>query len=1070
MFGSCLSERRGRPAVPLLVVTVLVALLGSLLTLTTTVGAAPARAVGAECAPLALAPFGDPGDAVARGTLEGGAQACYTVTVRAGRHQVSLEDARNGAYANVSDVDGGSVECTAPSYGVRWCDFPAAGAYTVVVDNSGASEATDYQLAVVALAGTEGCDGSVGTSWDQPVTTGTAVSAVEVDCLPFRGTPGERVTVYRGSNVRQWITDASGTDICVRDDEDGCVLPGDGPYRVLSYLFYDDQLPYDYELQVRRLSDAEGCPVAAVGVYGTVPEAGGVRCRSLSVPAAGRYLVNPIGSEQGDDLWSYVYDGAGRKVCQAGGWCTFPGAGTYTLVVGDPTAVTDSEYATVFLDRTGTEGCRTVGWGLYQGEFGGPGQYDCLVLPGARGVPFGALASLGGRPDADYEVVDSAGVTQCSETTLSAGTCAPTGTAPYRLLIHSDSGTATGAYGIHLVRTDAPQGCAQLPAGSFAVNGAKASFATGGSVFAHCLTIPANGHSDVEILQLIATTGGVSAGFSVVDATGKQVCERYATTNGWTVCRLTPGSAHTVLVNGWDKDATYTLTRRDVTAGAGSAGCATSAAVKVGGASLAGTYGGPGTLSCRRITTAAATDVLHVNVRDALGSGNIVVFGGDGTVECSYRNNACAVTGSTSHQVLVQVPATLKAPDAYRLDALRIATADGAAPECVKVPSVAYGYGPITGTLDEAHTAVCAALPTAGFDHFKTEIKDTAGAADTAVPALYNASTWANGCVHYLPEGYDCDPLGSSWASTPSVFVLGLPEKASATSYSARLVCSYAQCGTEELGVTGVSPATGAAGTKVTLTVTGAALPADSVVRLAQSGRTLTARTTGVSPDNRTLTATLDLTGETSTGTWGVSVIARGREFQRGTFTVTEPQLTDTAAPKVTGTAKVGAKVTAAPGSWSATPSSYTCQWKADGKAIAGATASTYVLPAARLGKKLSVTVTAVKSGWKSGSATSAAVTVAKGDAPRATKLPVISGTAKVGKTLRTSAGTWSPAATSYAYQWYAGGKAIAGATKSSLVLKAAQKGKKITVKVTARRTGHKDGVAVSRATGAVAR
>lgn len=61
MFGFCLSERRGRSAVPLLVWAVLVALLGSLLTLTTTVGAAPARAVESECAPLALAPFGDPG-------------------------------------------------------------------------------------------------------------------------------------------------------------------------------------------------------------------------------------------------------------------------------------------------------------------------------------------------------------------------------------------------------------------------------------------------------------------------------------------------------------------------------------------------------------------------------------------------------------------------------------------------------------------------------------------------------------------------------------------------------------------------------------------------------------------------------------------------------------------------------------------------------------------------------------------------------------------------------------------------------------------------------------------------
>jgi hypothetical protein len=97
-------------------------------------------------------------------------------------------------------------------------------------------------------------------------------------------------------------------------------------------------------------------------------------------------------------------------------------------------------------------------------------------------------------------------------------------------------------------------------------------------------------------------------------------------------------------------------------------------------------------------------------------------------------------------------------------------------------------------------------------------------------------------------------------------------------------------------------------------------------------------------------------------------------------------------------------------------------------------------------------------------------VTGAKGDAPRATKAPVISGTAKVGRTLKTANGTWSPAATSYTYQWYANGKAIGGATKASLVLKSAQKGKEITVKVTARRTGHKDGTAVSAATKAVAR
>jgi hypothetical protein len=80
----------------------------------------------------------------------------------------------------------------------------------------------------------------------------------------------------------------------------------------------------------------------------------------------------------------------------------------------------------------------------------------------------------------------------------------------------------------------------------------------------------------------------------------------------------------------------------------------------------------------------------------------------------------------------------------------------------------------------------------------------------------------------------------------------------------------------------------------------------------------------------------------------------------------------------------------------------------------------------------------------------------------------VISGTSKVGKTLKTSTGTWSPTATSYGYQWYANGKVISGATKSSLVLKSAQKGRKITVKVVAHRTGHGDGSAVSKATKSV--
>ncbi|MET8174972.1 hypothetical protein [Streptomyces clavifer] len=93
------------------------------------------------------------------------------------------------------------------------------------------------------------------------------------------------------------------------------------------------------------------------------------------------------------------------------------------------------------------------------------------------------------------------------------------------------------------------------------------------------------------------------------------------------------------------------------------------------------------------------------------------------------------------------------------------------------------------------------------------------------------------------------------------------------------------------------------------------------------------------------------------------------------------------------------------------------------------------------------------------------AVGAATGSAPGATRAPAISGTAKVGKVLKVSKGTCTPAPTSCTYQWYAGGRKISGATKTSPTLRTARKGKKITLRVTAKRTGHGNGSAVSKPT-----
>lgn len=76
---------------------------------------------------------------------------------------------------------------------------------------------------------------------------------------------------------------------------------------------------------------------------------------------------------------------------------------------------------------------------------------------------------------------------------------------------------------------------------------------------------------------------------------------------------------------------------------------------------------------------------------------------------------------------------------------------------------------------------------------------------------------------------------------------------------------------------------------------------------------------------------------------------------------------------------------------------------------------------------------------------------LASGNPPTLTVIPTITGTAEVGETLTASTGTFTGDATiTYAYQWFAGGVAISGATASTFVLTSTQIGKIITVRVTA--------------------
>lgn len=169
--------------------------------------------------------------------------------------------------------------------------------------------------------------------------------------------------------------------------------------------------------------------------------------------------------------------------------------------------------------------------------------------------------------------------------------------------------------------------------------------------------------------------------------------------------------------------------------------------------------------------------------------------------------------------------------------------------------------------------------------------------------------------------------------------------------------------------------------------------------------------------------------------------------------TIPDSVFTSTPTPTISGAAYQGAKLTANVGAWEPTPDSFTYQWLRNGSPITNATSSTYKLVSADSGKTITVRVTAVKEDYESVSKTSAPLVLAKffTKAPS----PKIAGPVKVGGTVKAIAGGWVPRPSAFSYRWYRNGVPIAHATKSSYKITASDAGKKLTVVVTAKRTGY---------------
>ena len=170
------------------------------------------------------------------------------------------------------------------------------------------------------------------------------------------------------------------------------------------------------------------------------------------------------------------------------------------------------------------------------------------------------------------------------------------------------------------------------------------------------------------------------------------------------------------------------------------------------------------------------------------------------------------------------------------------------------------------------------------------------------------------------------------------------------------------------------------------------------------------------------------------------------------TGAVPAPVISPAPTPTVSGTPRVGAPLQASTGTWM-TGVTLSYQWYVDGSPVSAATGPSYTPRPADLGKPVHVAVTGTRLGYPDVTTTSADTT-AVGLGVLTTTKPTIGGRPLVGRTLTARPGAWTRG-TTFTYAWFADGTAIKHATATKLVLTKAQRGKRITVRVTGTHPGY---------------
>lgn len=785
---------------------------------------------------------------------------------------------------------GATVSCVSSSYygQIPQCATSAPGAYTVAVSNQG----SNYTISYMPILSDTTC-GALSSSFAAAPTQGTSASGAVGLCYTLDVATGHTVftnMTYDAPYLETQLTifDSTGAQICL-DTGGMCALTGTGPYRVL--VDNGSGTALSYGTSVGDVTAHTGCITTPQMAYGVAPDdSSSNECRELTVITAGQYQVYPatdwsLGGAQG-----VLYTSTNADACtNTGPFCQLSPGTYYYLEFEDPLAPYD--FAMVFTAVNESRGCTATGdtdfaTGPATAMFSGPGEIDCLNLPTASGQPVylfdEALAPT--ALAAPLLVVDATGAQLCTDMYRTIGTCTPTGTAPFHVLLAAQQAKDIG-YKLIVQATDSTAGCAFWPRSGFGGSWGATETTSATSNYV-CLSVPASQHSVSEMVDYADITNTQDGGITFEGPTGAQVCQIIATG----ICYLKAGVNYTVILSNTGQNQTYDLVRRDVTQ---AATCSTPASTAVGGPSTAFYLNSPLDTTCYRVSAAAADD-LWFDVRTLAPypvRAIMWVTNSAGTVVCGGYVSKCQATGNTDYQVISDAYGYAGVTIKAQLDTWRVATASGPAAQCAQHQLSGNGWAPISGTLTESATAYCAAMPVQLDEMFDVYGMDSAPTQGDLSVQAYALSSWGSATANEICGGFgQCMANG---VSGEAVLILSLYDLDSPISFTMQGVCSFECTGRPgPATLEAVSPASQPASAYNEVTVTGSDLNLGTQVMLYSNGTPVSynsiSQPVSINAAGTQLTVQLDTYGVTP-GKYDVEL--DGSSTLSGAYTVTSPSI-----------------------------------------------------------------------------------------------------------------------------------------------------------------------------------